>query len=146
MGLLCRTLDAILSDFPLISVVSHLKKYSSCDFERCSFTSLIPRAGKNHQSLQCLASYSNKRSLVRNLNVLFTLESQRWKWLWQSYITKRDRHDHCFVWGLMGPTSNITWVHEFISWSMCFMHRSSWHKNVFAKRKIEAGKIDCTNV
>ena len=28
---------------------------------------------------------------------------------------------------------------------MCFMHRSSWRKNVFAKQKIEAGKIDCTN-
>ena len=29
---------------------------------------------------------------------------------------------------------------------MCFMHRSSWRKNVFAKQKIKAGKIDCTNV
>ena len=29
---------------------------------------------------------------------------------------------------------------------MCFMHRSSWRKNVFAKQKIEAGEIDCTNV
>ena len=29
---------------------------------------------------------------------------------------------------------------------MCFVHRSSWRKNVFAKQKIKAGKIDCTNV
>ena len=29
---------------------------------------------------------------------------------------------------------------------MCFMHHSSWRKNVFAKQKIEAIKIDCTNV
>ena len=29
---------------------------------------------------------------------------------------------------------------------MCFMHRSSWRKNVFAKQKIEAAKINCTNV
>ena len=36
---------------------------------------------------------------------------------------------------------------EFMrSWSMCFMHRSSWRKNVFAKQKIEAGEIDCADV
>ena len=29
---------------------------------------------------------------------------------------------------------------------MCFMHRSSRRKNVFAKQKIKAGKIDCINV
>ena len=48
MSLLCYTLGAILSDFPFFSVAGHLKKYSYCNFERCSSTSDSKGRTRNH--------------------------------------------------------------------------------------------------
>ena len=44
----------------------------------------------------------------------------------------------------MGPTSNITWVHEI----MVDVYYASFIRaqDVFSKQKIEARKIDCTYV